>query len=219
MTAPPQKVFPGGVPVRPVRILVVDDHPVFRAGLVAILSAADGLSVVAEASTGQEAIALFRRHRPDVTLIDMMLPDMPGERVILGIRQMDPAARNVVVTTFGGDGMARRALNAGAQAYLLKTSMGTDLVEAVRAVHRGEHRIDAQVAQQLADFQGDDGLSERELDVLRGVAAGLVNKQIASRLGLSPETVKEYLSHAMGKLRASNRAHAVSIAQARGFFR
>lgn len=219
MTAPPQKVSPGVAPVRPVRILVVDDHPVFRAGLVAILSSADGLSVVAEASTGHEAIASFRKHRPDVTLIDMVLPDMPGERVILGIRQLDPAARSIVVTTFGGDGVARRALNAGAQAYLLKTSMGTDLVEAVRAVHRGEHRIDAQVAQQLADFQGDDGLSERELDVLRGVAAGLVNKQIALRLGLSPETVKEYLSHAMGKLRASNRAHAVSIAQARGFFR
>lgn len=206
-------------PTRPIRVLVVDDHPVFRAGLVAILAGSDDVSVVAEAATGQEAIALFGRYRPDVTLIDMVLPDMPGERVILGIRQLDPTARSIVVTTFGGDGVARRALHAGAQAYLLKTSMGTDLVEAIRAVQRGEHRIDAQVARQLADFQGEDVLSERELDVLRGVAAGLENKQIASRLGLSPETVKEYLSNAMAKLRASNRAHAVSIAQARGFFR
>ncbi|UPG83930.1 AraC family transcriptional regulator [Luteibacter aegosomatis] len=214
-----QRTSLADAPVRPIRVLVVDDHPVFRAGLVAILAGSDDVSVVAEAATGQEAIALFGRYRPDVTLIDMVLPDMPGERVILGIRQLDPTARSIVVTTFGGDGVARRALHAGAQAYLLKTSMGTDLVEAIRAVQRGEHRIDAQVARQLADFQGEDVLSERELDVLRGVAAGLENKQIASRLGLSPETVKEYLSNAMAKLRASNRAHAVSIAQARGFFR
>jgi DNA-binding NarL/FixJ family response regulator len=204
---------------RPLRILVVDDHPLFRAGVVAMLSSDPGMVVAGEADTGRSAIEAFKTLRPDVALVDLMLPDLSGDQVIVAIRKIDPLARVVVLTTYAGDASARRALAAGAQGYLLKTSLADDLVSTVRSVYGGEQRVSSEVAQQLAEHSADECLTEREIAVLRGVGAGLSNKQIARQLGLSPETVKEYLSNAMGKLHASNRAHALAIALARGFLR
>ncbi|MET0934751.1 MAG: response regulator transcription factor [Luteibacter sp.] len=200
-----------------IRALVVDDHPLFRAGVVAMLADDDAVTVIGEAGSGAEAIEAFRVNRPDVVLLDLLLPDMEGSRVIAAIRDIDPGARIIVLTTYPGDGAARRALAAGAQGYLLKTSLIDDLVSTVIAVNAGQHRISAEVAQRLAEHRGDEALSERELSVLRGVAAGLENKQIAQRLGISAETVKEHMSRVMAKLHASNRAHALAIALARGF--
>jgi len=204
---------------RPLRILVVDDHPLFRAGVVAMLSSDPGMVVAGEADTGRSAIEAFKTLRPDVALVDLMLPDLSGDQVIVAIRKIDPLARVVVLTTYAGDASARRALAAGAQGYLLKTSLADDLVSTIRSVYGGEQRVSSEVAQQLAEHSADECLTEREIAVLRGVGAGLSNKQIARQLGLSPETVKEYLSNAMGKLHASNRAHALAIALARGFLR
>ncbi|UPG88021.1 response regulator transcription factor [Luteibacter aegosomaticola] len=203
----------------PLRLLVVDDHPLFRAGVVAMLASEAGLQVVAEAGTGHEAVEAFRQHRPDLVVTDLMLPDMDGDRVTAAVRAIDPEARVLVLTTYPGDAAARRALDAGALGYLLKTSLVDDLVSTVRAVAAGQRRVSPEVAQQLAEHHGGSVLSEREIDVLRGVADGLENKQIAQRLGLSADTVKEYLSNAMGKLHATNRAHALSIALTRGFLR
>ncbi|WP_170207559.1 LuxR C-terminal-related transcriptional regulator [Luteibacter pinisoli] len=154
-----------------------------------------------------------------MTVLDLGLPDTDGVAVIAALRRLSPACRVVVLTTYGGDGRARRALNAGAQGYLLKTSVASNLIGAVRTVHQGRQYMSASVARQLAAFPDDETLTERELAVLRAVAEGLENKQIAVRLSVSPETVKEHVSNAMGKLRANNRTHAVAIALERGFLR
>lgn len=199
------------------RLLVVDDHPLFRAGVTAILASEADMVVIGEAGTGAEAVAAVRSLQPDVTLIDLKLPDMEGDQVIASVRKTDPAARFVVLTTYGGDAAARRAISAGAQGYLLKTSLINELVATVRAVHAGHNRVSAEVARQLAEHRGDECLTEREIAVLRGVAAGLENKQIALQLSISADTVKEHLSNIMAKLRASNRSHALTIAQSRGF--
>ncbi|MGF6710977.1 two-component system NarL family response regulator [Luteibacter sp. W1I16] len=215
---------------RPLSILVVDDHPLFRAGVVAMLSSDPGMVVAGEADTGKSAIEAFRTLRPDVAVVDLMLPDLSGDQVIVAMRSIDPLAKVVMLTTYAGDASARRALAAGAQGYLLKTSLADDLVSTVRSIYAGEQRVSSEVAQQLAEHSADECLTEREISadecltereiaVLRGVGAGLSNKQIAQRLGLSPETVKEYLSNAMGKLHASNPSHALAIALERGFFR
>lgn len=202
-----------------IRILVIDDHSIFRAGVVALIDAAPGMMVVGEAADGRQAIAAFGALRPDVTVVDLALPDMDGIEVIKALQKSAPSSRIIVLTSFSGDGQARLALRAGAQGYLLKTSVATDLVGAVRTVHGGKHQIAAAVAKQLAAYAPSEALSDRELSVLRGVAAGLENKQIAQRLGISAETVKEHVSHALGKLRANNRTHAVAIAIDRGFLR
>ncbi|MDR6935993.1 response regulator transcription factor [Luteibacter sp. 3190] len=202
-----------------IRILVVDDHPVYRAGIVALIDSTPDMTVVAEVEDALMGIAAFERTRPDVTLVDLVMPGTDGVGVIKAIRLIDPAARVVVLTTYGGDTQARRALAAGAQAYLLKTTAGNDLAAAIRGVHAGRHHISASVARDLADHPATKVLSEREVSILRGAAAGLENKQIAERLGLSPETIKEHLSHAMSKLHANNRTHAVAIAIERGFLR
>lgn len=200
-----------------IRIIVVDDHPLFRAGVVAMLAAEPDILIVGQAGTGAEGIEAYRSMRPDVAVVDLKLPDMDGDEVVGAIRKIEPMARVIVLTTFGGDAAARRTLAAGAQGYLLKTSLANDLVGVVRAVHAGQHRVSAEVAKRLFEYRGDEPLTERELSVLRGVAAGLENKQIARHLGIAADTVKEHLSHAMAKLRATNRAHALSIALARGY--
>ncbi|HVI56008.1 MAG TPA: response regulator transcription factor [Luteibacter sp.] len=204
---------------RNLRVLVIDDHPIYRAGIVAMIDGTAGMSVVGEAADGRNAIDSFDALRPDVTVVDLELPDMDGVELIKAIRRKAPTSRIVVLTNVGGDGPARLALRAGVQGYLLKTSVATDLIGAIRSVHGGKHQIAAAVARQLADHPGEESLSDRELSVLRGVAAGLENKQIALRLGISAETVKEHVSHALGKLRANNRTHAVAIALDRGFLR
>ncbi|MDQ0008418.1 DNA-binding NarL/FixJ family response regulator [Luteibacter jiangsuensis] len=196
--------------------MLVDADGVFRKGLAALIGSTSGMDVVGEASTGQEAIDRFRLCQPDVTLVDLVLRDMTGERLMSAIRCLTTQARIVVLAPAGSDGSAGRALAAGAQAYLLKTSPIDELVDSIHAVHAGHHRIDADVARQLSAPRRGKCLSERELDVLRGVAAGLENKQIAQRLGLSPETIKEYLSNVVATLHASNRAHAIAIAKKRG---
>ncbi|QDE39749.1 response regulator transcription factor [Luteibacter pinisoli] len=200
-----------------IRVIVVDDHPLFRAGVVAMLAAEPDVLIVGQAGTGAEGIEAFRTMRPDVAVIDLKLPDMDGDAVVRAIRKIEPMARVIVLTTYGGDAAARRTLAAGAQGYLLKTSLANDLVGVVRAVHAGQHRVSAEVAKRLSEHRGDEPLTERELSVLRGVAAGLENKQIAQHLGIAADTVKEHLSHIMAKLRATNRAHALSIALARGY--
>lgn len=199
--------------------MLVDADSVFRKGLAALIGGARGVEVVGEASSGQEAVDRFRLCQPDVTLVDLVLRDMTGERVMSAIRRLAAHARIVVFAPIRGDGAAGRALAAGAQAYLLKTSPIDEIVDSIHAVHAGHHRIDADVAQQLSEPRRGKCLSERELDVLRGIAAGLENKQIAQRLGLSPETIKEHLSNAAVTLRASNRAHAIAIAKKRGLLR
>jgi len=200
-----------------IRLIVVDDHPLFRAGVVAMLAAEPDILIVGQAGSGKEGVEVFRDMRPDVAIVDLKLPDMDGDEVVGAMRKIDPMARVIVLTTYGGDAAARRTLAAGAQGYLLKTSLANDLVGVVRAVHAGQHRISAEVAKRLHEHRGDESLTERELAVLRGVAAGMENKQIAQHLGIASNTVKEHLSHAMAKLRATNRAHALSIAIARGY--
>lgn len=200
-----------------IRVIVVDDHPLFRAGVVAMLAAEPDVLIVGQAGTGAEGIEAFRTMRPDVAVVDLKLPDMDGDAMVGAMRKIEPTARVIVLTTYGGDAAARRTLAAGAQGYLLKTSLANDLVGAVRAVHAGQHRVSAEVAKRLSEHRGDEPLTERELSVLRGVAAGLENKQIAKHLGIAADTVKEHLSRVMAKLRASNRAHALSIALARGY--
>ncbi|WP_177191159.1 response regulator transcription factor [Luteibacter sp. UNC138MFCol5.1] len=210
--------FPGTVMTSTaIRILVVDDHPLFRAGVVAMLAGEPGILIVGQAGTAAEGIELFRAMRPDVAVVDLKLPDMDGDEVVGAMRRIEPLARVIVLTTYGGDAAARRTLAAGAQAYLLKTALANDLIGVVRDVHAGQHRVSAEVARRLSEYRGDEDLTERELSVLRGVAAGMENKQIARHLGIAADTVKEHLSHAMAKLRATNRAHALSIALERGY--
>lgn len=197
--------------------MAVDDHPALLAGLGAMIASTDDMQLVATASSCEEAMAKHRQHAPDVTIVDLRLPDGDGASLICSIRARAPQARFIVLTTFRGDANARQALLAGANGYLLKTSLPDDLIDTIRSVHAGQHRISSEVAQDIAEHYGDEVLSSRELEVLRGVAAGLENKRIAQRLGLSVETVKDYLSRVMGKLHATNRTHAVAIAIKRGF--
>jgi len=200
-----------------IRVMAVDDHPLMMAGVVGEINAQADMRVVAEASDGEEAVALFRQHRPDVTLMDIRMPKVDGIAAIASIRRQFPLARIVVLTTSAGDAQAVRAFKAGAVGYLLKNLLRTELVETIRLVHRGQKRIPAEVAQQIAEHAADDSITTRELDVLRGVANGNSNKIIASDLNISEHTVKNHLKSILSKLNASDRTHAVMIALKRGF--
>lgn len=200
-----------------IRILVVDDHPVLREGLAAMIESQADMTLIAEAATGRDAIELFKLHRPDVTIMDLRLPDMNGIEAIVAIRQSSPQARVVVLTTYLGDVQAGRALMAGAQAFLLKVTLRTDLLDTIRAVHKGQRRVPAEVASEMAEYAADDSLTPREVEVLEQVASGNSNKQVAERLSISEDTVKAHMRNVLGKLGANDRTHAVTIALRRGF--
>ncbi len=199
-----------------IRILCVDDHPVLREGIAAILASEADMVLVAEAGNGREAIEQFRTHRPDITLMDLQMPLMGGGEAILAIRKEFPDARIIVLTTYSGDVQADRAFRAGAYGYLLKNMLRKELVETIRTVHGGRKRIPPEIAVEMAEHHADDALTEREIDVLRQVASGNANKIIADHLEISEETVKAHMRKILSKLGANDRTHAVAIAVKRG---
>jgi DNA-binding NarL/FixJ family response regulator len=200
----------------PIRILTVDDHPLLREGIAALVNAESDMKLVAEASNGQEAIEKFRLHRPDVTLMDLQMPALNGIEAIISIRAEFPNARVIVLTTYTGDVQVLRALKAGAGAYILKGQVHRELLGTIRAVHAGQKRIPPEVAAELADHAGDEYLTSREIDVLRLIATGNANKEIAGRLSIAEETVKSHITNILAKLGANDRTHAVTIGLKRG---
>jgi len=204
------------VPPSPIRILAVDDHPLLREGIAALIANQSDLSLVAEAATGHEAVEKYRSTRPDVTLMDLQMPEMSGIDALIAIRSEFPAARIIVLTTYAGDVLAQRALKAGAQAYVLKGLVRKDLLETIRAVHRGLKRVQSDVAVQLAYHTGDSALTAREIEVLTLIAAGNSNKLIAAQLSINEETAKGHVKNILAKLGAKDRTHAVTLGLQRG---
>jgi DNA-binding NarL/FixJ family response regulator len=201
-----------------IKVLSVDDHPLVRDGITFAVQSQADMVVVAEAANGREAVDLFVRHRPDVTLMDLNMPLMSGLDAISEIKRIAPGARILVLTTYSGDIQALRALEAGADGYLLKGSMRKELVQAIRDIHNGRRRIQPEIAQDLADHFDSDRLSSREVEVLCRVSTGCSNKTVAHNLSISEDTVKGHMKSIMSKLQANDRTHAVSIAIKRGFF-
>ena len=201
-----------------IRVLTVDDHQLLREGIAAVLDGQDDVTLVGQASNGHEAIESYRRLRPDVTLMDLRMPGMNGIEAISAIRSEFPGARIIVLTTYAGDVQALAALKAGAAGYLLKNLVRRELLETIRAVHGGKRRVPAEIATEIAEHVADDALTEREIEVLRRVAAGKSNKLIAAELDISEGTVKTHMKSILPKLDASDRTHAVMIALKRGIF-
>jgi len=199
-----------------IRIMCVDDHPLLREGLAALINNQPGMELVAQAANAQEGIAQFRRHRPDVTLMDLRLPDRSGIDAMIAIRSEFPEARVVMLTTFEGDVEIQRALAAGARGYILKNAPPNDLLEVILQVHAGKKRIPTQVAAQLAEHLSDEFLTDREIEVLRLIAEGNRNRDIAEKLFITEETVKVHIKHIMDKLGANDRTQAVAIGVRRG---
>lgn len=201
----------------PIRILSVDDHPVFSAGLKAILSTEEDMKLVAQAATAVEAVDAFRQHRPDITLMDLFLPGANGIEALATIRKEFPQARIIMLTTFDKEGEVQRALRAGASGYILKNMPRDGLLNVIRDVHAGRHHVQPEVAARLAQHVGDEELTSREMEVLRFVRDGHSNKEIADRLFISENTVNFHVRNVITKLGANDRTHAVTLAQRRGF--
>jgi DNA-binding NarL/FixJ family response regulator len=201
---------------RAIRILLADDHPLLRDGVAGLIADQSDMELVGEASTGIEAIDQFRKHRPDIILLDLQMPELGGIDAIKTIREEFPEARIIILTTYKGDAQVLSALRSGAQAYLLKSTLRRELLDTIRAVHKGQKRIPPNVAAQLAEHAADDPLTFRELAVLQLIAAGKANKLIASDLAITEETVKGHVKNILSKLGANDRTHAVTIALKRG---
>ena len=199
-----------------IRVFSVDDHPLLREGIAALVNNQPDMTLVAEASTGAEALERFKQHLPDVTLMDLRLPDMSGIDILIAIRTEFPEARIIMLTTFEGDVESHRALQAGARGYVLKNMPPSQLLDVIRQVHAGKKRIPAEIASQLAEHMSDESLTEREVEVLRQVADGNRNRDIAKNLFISEETVKVHIKHIMEKLGATDRTQAVAIGVRRG---
>lgn len=200
-----------------IRIFCVDDHPLLHEGIAAIIRNQSDMVLVGEAFTGREAAQRYREYRPDVTLLDLRLPDMSGIDALIAIRSEFSDARIIILTTFDGDVDIQRALEAGARAYVLKSTPPKELVEVIRKVYEGKKPISKEIAAHLAEHYGDEGLTDREIEVLRYVAEGNRNRDIAEKLFISEETVKVHIKHVMEKLGASDRTQAVAIGVRRGF--
>lgn len=199
-----------------IRILTVDDHPLLRAGIEALVSSQPDMLVVAECSNGRDAIQQFRKHRPDVTLMDLQMPEMSGTDAIIGIRGEFPDARIIVLTTYAGDVQALRALQAGARAYVLKDAVQEELLDTIRAVHAGKKTLSPTISREIAEHATADALTKGEIDVLRLIAEGRANKQIADELSIAEETVKSRVKNILSKLAADDRTHAAMIGLKRG---
>jgi DNA-binding NarL/FixJ family response regulator len=199
-----------------IRILAVDDHPLFRSGIAALLATQPDMSLVAEASNGREAIERFRAHHPDITLMDLQMPEMNGLDAMIAIRGEFPEARIIVLTTYTGDIQVMRAMKTGARAYLLKNLLDKELLETIRAVYAGKKTLSPEASYELAEHATDDTLTPGEIDVLRLIAAGNANKQIAAALSITEETVKGRVKNILSKLGANDRTHAAMIGLKRG---
>jgi DNA-binding NarL/FixJ family response regulator len=199
-----------------IRVLVVDDHQLIRVGVATLLSAESDMKLVGEASTGREAIAKFRECHPDITLMDLQMPEMNGFDATIAIRGEFPAARIIVLTTYAGDVQALRAIKAGAQGYLLKNLLYKELLQSIRSVHAGRKAMTAEIAAQVAEHIGEEGLTPKEIEVLRLIAAGIANKEIAAQLSTPAETIKSRVKSILDKLGANDRTHAVTIGIKRG---
>lgn len=200
----------------PIRILCVDDHPLMLDGIAALIHSQADMHLVAQASSGRTAITQFRGTLPDVTLMDLQMRDMSGIDAIIAIRTEWPAAKIIVLSTFGGDAMAHRALKAGAQAYVLKGLVRGEILETIRLVHRGEKRVQQEVASSIATYVTEAALTDREIEVLGLIANGQSNKQIAFTLSINAETAKTHVKNILAKLHAQDRTHAVTLALRRG---
>jgi DNA-binding NarL/FixJ family response regulator len=203
---------------RVIRVLIADDHPLMRRGLVEEINSQEDMKIVAEAATGRECVQLFDEHRPDVALIDLRMPDLDGIETISAIRAKHPAARTVVLTTELGEAQIFKAFQVGAVSYLLKSMVRKQLIETIRMTANGQRRIPPQIAERLADFAINDALSPREISVLQKAATGCSNKMIADALKLSEHTVKTHFKNILSKLGANDRTHAVTLALQRGYF-